>query len=94
MATRIDTSMLDGKPAYILDYPAFNETSLVDELRKLDDGVYVGAATIAQENGPNGGGTRGRIDMFLLVGPTDEWVGGPYTLGATKLKAGTTLPAK
>jgi hypothetical protein len=94
MATRIDTSIIDGKPAYILDYPAFNQTTLVDELRKLDDGIYLGAATVAMKDGPNGGGTRGRIDMFVLIGPTDEWVGGPYTLGPTRLKPGTTLPAK
>lgn len=94
MATRIDNSMIDGKPAYFLDYPAFNQSTLVDELRKLDDGVYLGAATIAQQGGPNGNGTRGRIDMFVLIGPTDEWVGAPYTLGPTKLKPGTSLPTK
>lgn len=94
MSTHIGKSLIDGKPAYVLDYPAFNQTTLVDELRKLDDGVYVGAATVAQAGGPNGNGTRGRIDMFFLIGPTDEWVGAPYTLGATKLKPGTTLPSK
>ncbi len=94
MATRIDNSIIDGKPAYILDYPAFNQTTLVDELRKLDDGVYVGAATVAKDGGPNANGTRSKIDMFILIGPTDEWVGAPYTLGATKLKPGTSLPAK
>lgn len=94
MATRIANSIIDGKPAYILDYPVFNQTTLFDEVRKLDDGVYVGAATTAQAGGPNGNGTRSRIDMFILVGPTDEWVGAPYTLGATKLKPGTSLPTK
>lgn len=94
MATRIDNSILDGKPAYILDYPAFNQTTLVDEVRKLDDGIYLGAATVAVANGPTGAGTRGRIDMFVLIGPTDEWVGAPYTLGSTPLKPGTSLPSK
>jgi hypothetical protein len=94
MATRIAPSIIDGKPAYVLDYPAFNQTTLFDELRKLDDGVYIGAATVAQAGGPNGNGTRGRIDMFILIGPTDEWVGAPYTVGATKLKPGTSLPEK
>jgi len=79
MATRIDKSIIDGKPAYILDYPAMNPRStLVDELRRLEDGIYFGAATVAQQGGPNGNGTRGRIDMFILIGPTDEWVGEPY----------------
>jgi hypothetical protein len=94
MATRIGNSIVDGKPAYILDYPAFNQTSLVDEVRKLDDGVYIGAATTAQPGGPTANGTRSKIDMFLLLGPTDEWVGAPYTVGATRLKAGTSLPTK
>jgi hypothetical protein len=94
MATRIAPSIIDGKPAYVLDYPAFNQTTLFDEVRKLDDGVYIGAATVAQAGGPNGNGTRGRIDMFILIGPTDEWVGAPYTLGATRLKPGTSLPEK
>ena len=94
MATRIENSIIDGKPAYILDYPAFNKTTLVDEVRKLDDGIYHGAATVAMAGGPNGGGARGRIDMFVLIGPTDEWVGAPYTLGATPLKPGTSLPEK
>jgi hypothetical protein len=94
MATRIANSVIDGKPAYILDYPAFNQTTLVDELRKLDDGVYLGAATTAKAGGPNANGTRSRIDMFVLIGPTDEWVGAPYTRGATPLKPGTSLPEK
>lgn len=94
MATRLSPSIIDGKPAYILDYPAFNQTTLVDELRKLDDGIYLGAATTAKAGGPNAKGTRSKIDMFILIGPTDEWVGGPYTLGATALKPGANLPSK
>ena len=94
MATRLSPSVIDGKPAYILDYPAFNTTTLVDEVRKLDDGIYLGAATTAKQGGPNGSGTRSKIDMFILIGPTDEWVGGPYTNGATPLKPGTSLPQK
>jgi hypothetical protein len=66
----------------------------LDELRKLDDGVYLGAATVAQAGGPNCGGTRSKIDMFVLIGPTDEWVGPPYTRGVAELKPGVTLPVK
>ena len=71
MATRMGNSLIDGKPAYILDYSAFNpKSTLVDELRKLDDFVYLGAATVDA-----GGGKRSDPDFFILIGPTDEWVG-------------------
>lgn len=89
MATSVRNSIIDGKPAYVLDYPAFNKTTLFDEIRKLEDGVYIGTATVARPDG-----TRSKLDMFILVGPTDEWVGAPYTLGATALKEGTQLPKK
>ena len=71
MATRMGASLVDGKPAYLLDYSAFNpKMTLIDELRKLDDGIYLGIATRAAA-----GGTRDKPDFFILVGPTDEWVG-------------------
>jgi hypothetical protein len=74
MATRVQNSIVDGRPAYVLDYPAFNKTTLFDEIRKLEDGVYIGTATTAKPDG-----TRSKLDMFILVGPTDEWVGPPYS---------------
>jgi hypothetical protein len=80
MATRLQNSIIDGKPAYVLDYSAFNKITLLDELRKLDDGIYIGAATVEQAGGPNANGTRSKLDMFILIGPTDEWVGEPYTI--------------
>ncbi|HMN43759.1 MAG TPA: hypothetical protein PKE27_04270 [Povalibacter sp.] len=89
MATSVRPSIIDGKPAYVLDYGAFNKTTLFDELRKLEDGIYIGTATVARPDG-----TRSKLDMFILVGPTDEWVGAPYTLGPTPLKEGTKLPTK
>jgi hypothetical protein len=71
MATRMGPSLIDGKPSYILDYSAFNKGStLVDELRKLDDSVYLGAATTRAADG-----SRNPPDFFILIGPTDEWVG-------------------
>jgi hypothetical protein len=90
MATRVQNSIIDGKPCYVLDYSAFNKSTLYDELRKLDDGVYIGAATVAQAGGPNGNGTRSKIDMFILIGPTDEWVGEPYTTHMAPRKAADT----
>lgn len=71
MATRMGTSLIDGKPCYVLDYGALNpKMTLVDELRKLDDFIYFGAATTDAGNGK-----RSEPAFFILVGPTDEWVG-------------------
>ena len=71
MATHMGTSLIDGNPAYVLDYGAFSKGStLIDEVRKLDDSIYLGAATV-----DGGGGTRSKPDFFILIGPTDEWVG-------------------
>ncbi len=74
MATRVAPSISDGKPCYVLDYGAMNAgMTLYDELRKLDDGVLIGTATVAKKDG-----SRTDLSMFVLVGPTDEWVGEPY----------------
>ena len=70
MATFIGPSLIDRKPSYILNYGAFNKTTLTDELRKLDDDIYLGEATVDA-----GGGKRSKPDFFILIGPTDEWVG-------------------
>lgn len=69
-ATRMGPSLIDGKPSYIMDYGAFNDTTLVDEIRKLDEGVYLGVGTTATDDGG-----RSAPGHFALVGPTDEWVG-------------------
>ena len=74
MATRVAPSIIDGAPCYVLDYSAFNAgMTLYDELRKLDDGVLIGTATVAKRDGG-----RSKLSMFVLIGPTDEWVGEPY----------------
>jgi hypothetical protein len=71
MATRMGPSLVDDKLSYILDYSAFNpKMTLVDELRKLDETIYLGIATRDA-----GDGKRDQPDFFILVGPTDEWVG-------------------
>ena len=69
-ATHMGPSLIDGNPSYIMDYGAFNDTTLVDEIRKLDEGVYLGVGTTAREDG-----SRSAPGHFALVGPTDEWVG-------------------
>lgn len=74
MVTRVSPSIIDGAPCYVLDYVALNPgMTLYDELRKLDDGVLIGTATSARPDG-----TRTKLSMFVLIGPTDEWVGEPY----------------
>lgn len=71
MATRMGVSLIDGKPCYVLDYSVFNpKMTLVDELRKLDEAIYLGIATRDA-----GDGKRDHPDFFVLIGPTDEWVG-------------------
>ena len=71
IATHIGPSLIDGKPSYLLDYTVYNKGStLIDELRKIDDDIYFGMATTVGKDGK-----RTRPDFFILVGPTDEWVG-------------------
>lgn len=71
METRMGVSLVDGKPAYLLDYNVFNpKMTLIDEIRKLDDFIYLGVATYVQKDG-----TRSAPDFFILTGPTDSWVG-------------------
>ncbi|HEX3917311.1 MAG TPA: hypothetical protein VHW60_08225 [Caulobacteraceae bacterium] len=74
MATRVQDSIIDAKPCYVLDYGAVNRgMTLYDELRRLDDGVLIGTATWQTRDGG-----RSKLNMFVLIGPTDEWVGAPY----------------
>ena len=68
--TEMGTSLIDGKPAFLMHYSAFNDTTLIDEIRKLDDNVYLGMGTTETEDGK-----RSVPGHFALVGPTDEWVG-------------------
>ncbi|MFK0007874.1 hypothetical protein ACIQTZ_12555 [Paenarthrobacter sp. NPDC090520] len=75
MTTRIEDSIIDGKPCFVLDYNAvYSGMTLYDELRKVDDGVFLGTATYELPDG-----TRTSPHVFALIGPTDEWVGGPYS---------------
>lgn len=69
-ATETGTSLIDGKPALMMYYGAYNKSTLVDELRKLDDYVYLGVGTQKMADGK-----RSEPGHFILLGPTDEWVG-------------------
>lgn len=71
MATRIGQSPVDGKPSYVIDYSVFNKgVTTLDELRKLEDFIYLGVATREAGNGQ-----RSEPLFWLLIGPTDRWVG-------------------
>ena len=70
-ATRMGESLIDGKPALLMYYGTYNpDTTLVDEIRKLNQYVYLGLGSTATEDGG-----RSEPGHFILVGPTDEWVG-------------------
>ena len=72
--TEMGKSLIDGEPAFMMYYSAFDNVSgrrdLIDEIRKLDDHVYLG---LGAAKAPDGGRTA--PGHFVLVGPTDEWVG-------------------
>jgi hypothetical protein len=72
-STEIGPSLLDGKPSLLMYYGAFYEPSrnFVDEIRKLDERVYLGIGTSLDKEG-----SRTEPGHFMLIGPTDEWVGG------------------
>ena len=64
-------SLIDGKPALMMYYGAFNDgNTLIDEIRQLSHDVFLGMGTREAEDGG-----RSEPGHFVLVGPTDEWVG-------------------
>ena len=70
-ATGMGKSLIDGKPSYMMYYGAYNpETTLTDELRKLDDYIYIGMGTTELSDGK-----RSEPGHFILTGPTDSWIG-------------------
>jgi hypothetical protein len=70
-STEMGKSLIDGKPALLMYYATYNSnTTLVDEIRKLNDYVYLGLGSTETADG-----TRSDPGHFILIGPTDEWVG-------------------
>ncbi|MGF0319615.1 hypothetical protein [Nocardia fluminea] len=74
MITRIAPSRYDGKPAYTLIYRAFHslcgEIHMVDEVRRLSPGVYLGIGTFGITD------TQRRLPRpFLLEGPNHDYRG-------------------
>ena len=69
--TEAGTSLIDGKPALLMYYGAYNEgNTLIDEIRQLDHDIFLGMGTREAENGG-----RSEPGHFVLIGPTDDWVG-------------------
>ena len=76
-STEMGTSLIDGKPALMMYYGAYRhqfipegkENKLVDEIRKLADGVYLGVGTSEMPDG-----TRTPPGHFALIGPTGKYL--------------------
>jgi hypothetical protein len=71
MRTRLAPSRYDGRPAYQLVYRAFHSfcgaIHMVDELRRVEPGVYLGVGTCGFSD------AQRRIPLpFLLRGPTQS----------------------
>lgn len=79
-STDIGKSLIDGKPSFMMYYGTYNPaTTLTDELRKLDDYIYIGMGTTELADGK-----RSAPGHFILVGPTDSWVGVDENLETNK----------
>lgn len=74
MRTQIVESRFDGKPAFILDYTAYDsflgKVNTVDEIRKLDDDLYLGVGTWGFTKKQ-----RMKPFPFCLKGPLRSFVG-------------------
>lgn len=78
--TEMGKSLIDGRPSFMMYYghyrheliPKGTENTLTDEIRKLDDNIYLGMGTTELADG-----SRSQPGHFVLVGPTDNWVGVP-----------------
>ncbi len=82
-ATEIGLSHLDGRASLIMYYGRFNNYSgnmdLIDEIRRLDDGAYLGIYTATEAISGfsiiRPGNKRSEPDVFGLTGPIGPWVG-------------------
>jgi hypothetical protein len=76
-------SVIDGGPCLLMHYRAFanafGEFDLVDEIRRVDDGVYLGLAMTREPTPlcpePDGPEGRTQPSTFFLSGPSRPWVG-------------------
>ena len=75
-ATERGTSLIDGKPSLMMYYGAYRlrwipegeENTLTDEIRKLDEGIFLGMGTRKMPDG-----TRSEPGHFVMVGPIGEY---------------------
>jgi len=78
--TDMAKSLIDDRPSFMMYYGHYNkESTLIDELRKLDDYIYIGMGTTELEDGK-----RSAPGHFILTGPTDRWVGPDKDEGVKK----------
>lgn len=72
--TAMEASYVDGQTVFTIRYAAFKNNSgahdLVDEVRRVDDGLYLCVSTTRTEQGG-----RSAPGAFILSGPTGPWVG-------------------
>jgi len=72
MNTYIGKSLIDGKDSFHLDYSPYNSGtvhSMHDELRKINDNIFLGMGFMGL-----GGGSINPAP-FLVIGPAVKWVG-------------------
>jgi len=72
MNTYIGKSLIDGKNSFHLDYSPYNSGtvhSMHDELRKINDNIFLGMGYMWL-----GGGSINPTP-FLIIGPAAKWVG-------------------
>lgn len=72
MDTEIGPSDYDGKPAFKLNYGAYNTGtvhSMRDEIRRINDHLFLGLGYMAL------GGGKINPAPFALIGPAKQWVG-------------------
>lgn len=70
--TSMVSSVFDGKPSFQLsyrDYNTFYTNTMTDEVRKMNDRLYLGIGRLTI--------TLGKFNPmpFVLIGPPDPWVG-------------------
>ena len=70
--TEVGPSLIDGKPSLLMYYGSYHAGApgMVDEIRKVEEYVYFGVGSTLDEEGNRD------LDHFVLLGPTDAWVGG------------------
>lgn len=73
-ATDMDNSYVDGTTVFTIRYAAFKngsgERDLVDEVRRVGDGLYLCVSTTRNDDG-----SRSAPGLFILSGPSGPWVG-------------------